>query len=365
MNALPHRVFRDVENFVRGTSAGNRAEPGIKKPNEAPRYSKDGNTSGLPPSSRDDVRDTIPAATGGTQPARAGGSSRLLTPALVDSDLPDIDSKDTHNHLACAEYAVEIYNFYHRIESRYLSSDKYMEQQTEITPWMRGVLIDWLVEVHLKFKLMPETLFLTVNLIDRFLSKRRVRRKELQLAGVAAMFLASKYEEIWAPEVRDFVYICDKAYNRRQIIDMEKQIIFALNFNMAFPTSHHFMARYAKAAAQTDKEFSLLCSFLVELTLTDYSMLQHVYSKISAAAVMLALQILHRPGDSWPEACESHSGYTQEELEPIVERLKKLVVNASDPESELRAVYKKYSSSKFGDTANRWRAAPELFPISR
>ena len=79
---------------------------------------------------------------------------------------------------------------------------------------MRGILVDWLVEVHLKFKLMPETLHLTANLIDRFLASRNVSRKRLQLVGVTAMLVASKYEEIWAPEVRDFVYISDKAYDR-------------------------------------------------------------------------------------------------------------------------------------------------------
>ena len=79
---------------------------------------------------------------------------------------------------------------------------------------MRAILVDWLVEVHLKFKLMPETLFLTANLIDRYLATRAVSRKNLQLVGVTAMLVASKYEEIWAPEVRDFVYISDKAYDR-------------------------------------------------------------------------------------------------------------------------------------------------------
>ena len=61
---------------------------------------------------------------------------------------------------------------------------------------------------------MPETLHLTANLIDRFLASRNVSRKRLQLVGVTAMLIASKYEEIWAPEVRDFVYISDKAYDR-------------------------------------------------------------------------------------------------------------------------------------------------------
>jgi G2/mitotic-specific cyclin-B, other len=86
---------------------------------------------------------------------------------------------------------------------------------------MRAILIDWLIEVHLKFKLLPETLFLTINLIDRFLEKAVIQRTKLQLVGVTSMLIASKYEEIYAPEVRDFVYITDKAYSKEEILKME------------------------------------------------------------------------------------------------------------------------------------------------
>ena len=83
---------------------------------------------------------------------------------------------------------------------------------------MRSILISWLIEVHLKFKLLPETLYITVALIDRFCTLRKVPRSEYQLVGVTAMLIASKYEEIRPPEIRDFVYITDKTYKRDQII---------------------------------------------------------------------------------------------------------------------------------------------------
>lgn len=83
---------------------------------------------------------------------------------------------------------------------------------------MRAILIDWLIEVHFKFKLLPETLFLTINLIDRYLERVIVNRTKLQLVGVTSMLIASKYEEIYAPEVRDFVYITDNAYTKEEIL---------------------------------------------------------------------------------------------------------------------------------------------------
>ena len=84
---------------------------------------------------------------------------------------------------------------------------------------MRAILVDWIIEVHLKFKLLPETLFITINLIDRYLSIVSIKRNSLQLVGVTAMFIASKYEEIYAPEVRDFVYITDNAYSKTEIFE--------------------------------------------------------------------------------------------------------------------------------------------------
>ena len=86
---------------------------------------------------------------------------------------------------------------------------------------MRAILVDWIIEVHLKFKLMPETLFITVSIIDRFLERVQIKRHNLQLVGVTAMLIASKYEEIYAPEVNDFVYITDNAYTKQQIFEME------------------------------------------------------------------------------------------------------------------------------------------------
>lgn len=106
-------------------------------------------------------------------------------------------------------------------EKDHVPQGGYMNKQTDINEKMRAILIDWLIEVHLKFKLLPETLFLTVNMIDRYLEKTVIPRTKLQLIGVTAMLIASKYEEIYAPEVRDFVYITDRAYTKEEILKME------------------------------------------------------------------------------------------------------------------------------------------------
>ena len=79
---------------------------------------------------------------------------------------------------------------------------------------MRRTLIDWLVDVHLKYKLLPETLFICVNLIDRFSGRSLIKRRDYQMVGVTCLLIAAKYEEIYPPQVDNFVYITDHAYRR-------------------------------------------------------------------------------------------------------------------------------------------------------
>jgi hypothetical protein len=175
------------------------------------------------------------------------------------------------------------------------------------------------VQVHLKFKLMMETLYLTTNLIDRYLSVRSVSRKNLQLVGVTALLLAAKYEEIWAPEVHDFIFISDNAYTCEQILNMEKSMLNTLQFNLTVPTPYVFVARCLKAAAADKEEkavateLEMVSWYLVELCLTEYSMVKFSPSHLAAAAVYTAQNTLARK-PCWGPALQQHSGYTEAQL---------------------------------------------------
>ena len=185
-------------------------------------------------------------------------------------------SRDAEVDQAVVPYLTEIHRHYRETEGLKHASPSYMSKQADINVKMRSILIDWLVEVHLHFELMPETLYLTVNLIDRFLEKEQIMRNKLQLVGVTAMFMASKYEEIYAPECRDFVYISDKAYTRDEILRMEGLMLARLNFQLTAPNAFVFVKRFAKVAgiATTPRSTTeLLANYLVELTLQDYKML--------------------------------------------------------------------------------------------
>ncbi len=123
---------------------------------------------------------------------------------------------------------------------------------------MRAILVDWLIDVHLKFKLLPETLFLTINITDRYLSNVNINRKILQLVGVSAMFIASKYEEIYAPELKDFVFVTDQAYTREEVLEMEGQILSVLGFDFGYASPLKFLDRYAKLINMDENNYYLV-----------------------------------------------------------------------------------------------------------
>ena len=112
---------------------------------------------------------------------------------------------------------------------------------------MRSVLIDWLIQVHLKFHLLQETLYLCVQIIDAYLQLVDVPKMQLQLVGVTAMFVASKYEEMYVPAIDDFVYMTDNTYTKSDIRQMEISILRTLDFMIGKPLPLHFLRRFSKA----------------------------------------------------------------------------------------------------------------------
>lgn len=182
---------------------------------------------------------------------------------------------------------------------------------------MRAILIDWLVDVHLKFKLLPETLYITVNLIDRYLEKERVARNKLQLIGVTCMLIAAKYEEIYPPELKNFVYITDNAYSRKEVLQMEYNILSKLGFDVTFPSCFRFLERFAKLFAVKDTTFSL-AHYYLDVAALDYRMLTFAPSQVSATALYMACKVTESSAVVNESMCKMHLGYSEHELQNCV-----------------------------------------------
>lgn len=250
----------------------------------------------------------------------------------------DIDASDVDNELAVVEYVEDIYTYYKIAENESRPND-YMNSQPEINEKMRAILVDWLIEVHNRFELMPETLYLTINLVDRFLSLKAVPRRELQLVGIGAMLIACKYEEIWAPEVNDFVTISESAYSNDQILKMEKAILGKLEWYITVPTPYVFLSRYIKASIPDD-EMENLVYFLAELALMNYGSISFCPSMVAASAVYVARQTLFKT-PVWTETLRTHTGFSESQIKECAKMLVNL--QSAAPGHRLQTVYKKYS----------------------
>lgn len=132
---------------------------------------------------------------------------------------------------------------------------------------MRQILIDWLLDVHKRFRLVPETIHITVNIIDRYLMKRQVTRDQLQLLGVTALHIAGQYEEIGPPSLSDLVYTTDSAYTAPDILRMQTSILSELEFSFTFPTALSFLETYMIAINVRDLPTELYTRFLLEMGL--------------------------------------------------------------------------------------------------
>merc|ERR1711936_1398811 len=211
------------------------------------------------------------------------GRGDLVSERNLPSGVVDIDKKDYENPQLCSEYTQDMYAYLRTVEP--LSAVKANHLQgCSINEKMRAVLVDWLVEVQIQFKLLQETLFSTISIVDRFLAVEglTITRSKLQLVGVAAMFLASNVEEVYAPACSDFVYITDHAYTEDAIKQMEMKILQTLKFGLFEPLSIHFLRRFSKAGDVDVLQHSL-AKFAIELALVEYDLVPVPGSKLAAS----------------------------------------------------------------------------------
>lgn len=274
------------------------------------------------------------------------GSSNYLKFINIDSDHKDPQ--------LCSLYAPDIYMNLRAAELIHRPCSNFMEElQRDITHSMRGILVDWLVEVSEEYKLVPDTLYLTVYFIDRFLSQNYMERQKLQLLGITCMLIASKYEEICAPRVEEFCSITDNTYTREEVLKMESQVLNYLGFQLSAPTTKTFLRRFLRAAQISYKvpvpALEFLANYLSELTLVECEFLKFLPSLIAASAVFLARWTLDQSSHPWNSTLEHYTSYKALDLKHTVFAMQELQINSKG--CPLKAIREKYRQEKVKSVA--------------
>ncbi|NXY23822.1 CCNB1 protein, partial [Atrichornis clamosus] len=257
---------------------------------------------------------------------------------LLESE--DLDMKENDDPNMCSSYVKDIYKYLRHLEENRPVTCKYLAGE-EINGNMQATLINWLVQVQMKFSLHQETLYLTVAIIYHFLQDNTVFKMKLPLVGVTAMFIASKYEEVFPPCIRDFSYVTNYTCLKFHIRKMESKILKAMDFCLGFSLPLHFLKR-ASRTPQVVFEQYVLAKYLMELCIVNYDMVHFCPSRTAAAAFCLSLKLLS--GWKLLQYLQQLTSYTESDILPVMQHMAKNVVNVNKGATKQQAILKKYAT---------------------
>jgi hypothetical protein len=240
------------------------------------------------------------------------------------------------------EYRDEIRQYMHDMEVYTMSSAHCMDQQPEIKWHMRPCLVDFLVEIHFTFRLRPETLYLTLNIVDRYISRRVVFVRHYQLVGCAALWIAAKFEDAKerVPTVQELVQICRDTYDQSSFIQMEGHVLETIQWTLGHPTAEAWLRMMCCGPCVEDQKVQHVARFLMEITLFYREFVDHTSSSIALGALTLARYICGKGRRFWEE--------TEDCLE-IVEYLDNRLAKHVNDLSE--TLVKKYSYAFYSKAA--------------
>ncbi|KAJ2134979.1 B-type cyclin [Coemansia sp. RSA 788] len=267
----------------------------------------------------------------------------------IDAFESDVDPRD---QTLVPEFSDDIFGYMRELEVKLMPDPTYVDRQPAITWATRSILVEWLVQVHQRFNLLPETLYLCVNFVDRFLSTKEILINKLQLVGAVCLLLAAKYEEMHVPSIKDIEYMVEKNYSEDEILRAERYILRMLNFDLGWPGPLSFLRRVSKAD-DYDMATRTLAKYFIEVTLIDERFVAVPCSQVAACAHYVSLRLLDK--GPWSRAHAFYSGYFESELLPHARVLLELL---AQPRKH-RAIYEKYADRRFlraSEFVHQWLA---------
>ena len=253
------------------------------------------------------------------------------------------------------EYQEEIIPYLISLENEKRINPNYMSKQNDINEKMRMILIDWLIEVHLKFKLLPETLFLTINFIDRYLQNNQTPRDKLQLIAVSSLLIACKYEEIYPPEISSFVYITDNAYTKEEILNYEIKILGDLEYDITYPTSLRFLEiLLIKLNLSKDNIFINKMMYLIELCFSKLYFYNFTYFELVLSCCLFLYEKNLIMTQNVIKCFNLGDNYNKmEKIKKCIFEIKNLVEYMNENKNVFKGVRQKYSLEKYGSISTQ------------
>ncbi|KAL0487833.1 cyclin [Acrasis kona] len=277
---------------------------------------------------------------------------RQITPAVIHvphfvtrnpPESPKIDSQYSNDPQHVTEFTHDIMEHYQRIELKYMPSSNYMEKQAEINTTHRAIVVDWLSQLHYQWKMLPDTIYLCVNIMDRFLSIKAVSRDRFQQLAVTCLLIACKYEEICCPAIKALVNAAGDQFTVEEVIRMERIVLSNLDFNVTVATLYPFLKRYLKCGrCEENMDVVWTTQYICEMSLSEYQSLQYTPSMMACSAIYLANR-LNNVENPWNRNLEYYTGRQVSDIMPCVKFLWDSLKN-QNRNSKLMTVKKKFAS---------------------
>ncbi|KAK4687007.1 hypothetical protein P7C73_g3122, partial [Tremellales sp. Uapishka_1] len=239
------------------------------------------------------------------------------------------------------EYRDEIEVYMHYMESITTASAELMDMQPELQWFMRPYLIDFLVEIHQQFRLRPEVLYLAINIVDRYVSKRVVYKKHYQLVGCAALWIAAKFEDgkDRVPLVKELADMCCKAYDESAFIQMEGHVLSTIGWCIGHPTAEAWLRLEVSHGGMQMEEAKVahLARFFMETTLFHREFVGMQSSIIASGALLLARSVCGRSSSRQDERVVKVAKLIDVQFAEKLENVSEIVVRKYAPVYYARA----------------------------
>jgi len=264
----------------------------------------------------------------------------------LDSSIVNVDANDGHLPLMLSSHVVDIYQYLRWKEVQITVPYQFLKGK-KVPPSNRRKLLDWLASVHLNFKLMPETLYLTKQLLDTYLSSTNISNTVLQLVGVTCLWISAKFEEIYPPTMEDLLYVTDNIFDSHEMSECERSILKTMEFDVNLPTSLSFLKRASKCTF-VDETSYFLAKYILEQSFLEYEMAHFLPSHMAAASLYLATILIKSAKDTqylsksvWTKQSVYYTAYCELDLKTLATKLSEMLVRCCE-KSNKNEVYKKY-----------------------
>jgi cyclin B len=264
-----------------------------------------------------------------------------------------VDKKDPKKITCRAEYIQEIVKYFRQREGFTTAKIGYLiKTQSELTENIRAQLVDWMIGVSDKMCLLNETLYLAVNILDRYLSIEKVTKAKLPIFGVTAIHIAAKVEEIYPPSITDIVMTCERGCSREEIHRTEILMLKALKYDILNASVFKFIERYTKLLEVPDLVVHK-SNYYAHLLLLDYNMLNYLPSLLAAGAIYLAC---HNTGTAnknweWNLKISPEIGHKEEEVVDFAKKLPYILRTMA--KGEFQAARKKFTHKRYMEVSKQ------------